>query len=118
MLWAGSKGNLTLALMLCAGSKGKAKTEGESEDDVPFMAQEERRPLRARKTMQLQDVDSKLRDMRYAFCLFCCPQTQALTCRAWTHGQTVRPVRAVLSLYTISAASGCCAFSLGCGRLP
>ncbi|KAL0045735.1 hypothetical protein WJX82_003086 [Trebouxia sp. C0006] len=47
-----------------AGSKGKAKTEGESEDDVPFMAQEERRPLRARKTMQLQDVDSKLRDMR------------------------------------------------------
>ncbi|KAL0043638.1 hypothetical protein WJX79_010663 [Trebouxia sp. C0005] len=48
-----------------AGSKGKAKTEGESEDDVPFMAQEERRPLnRARRTMQLQDVDSKLRDMR------------------------------------------------------
>ena len=57
--------------MLCAGSKGKAKTEGESEDDVPFMAQEERRPLhRARKTMQLQDVDSKLRDMRYALLLF------------------------------------------------
>lgn len=32
---------------------------------MPFMAQEERRPLhRARKTMQLQDVDSRLRDMR------------------------------------------------------
>ena len=50
---------------LIAGSKGKAHTEGESEDDVPFMAQEERRPLhRARKTMQLQDVDARLRDMR------------------------------------------------------
>jgi hypothetical protein len=64
---AGSKGNFDSALVLCAGSKGKAKTEGESEDDMPFMAQEERRPVhRARKTMQLQDVDSKLRDMRYA----------------------------------------------------
>ena len=62
------QGQYDSALMLCAGSKGKAKTEGESEDDVPFMAQEERRPLhRARKTMQLQDVDSNLRDMRYAF---------------------------------------------------
>ena len=51
--------------MLIPGSKGKAKTDGESEDDVPFMVQEERRPLnRARKTMQLQDVDSRLRDMR------------------------------------------------------
>jgi len=62
------QGQVDNALMLCAGSNGKAKTEGESEDDVPFMAQEERRPLnRARKTMQLQDVDSKLRDMRCAF---------------------------------------------------
>lgn len=51
--------------MSLTGSKGKAKTDGESEDDVPFMAQEERRPLhRARKTMQLHDVDSNLRDMR------------------------------------------------------
>ena len=65
------QGHLDTALMLCAGSKGKAKTEGESEDDVPFMAQEERRPLnRARRTMQLQDVDSKLRDMRYTLLVF------------------------------------------------
>ena len=50
-----------------AGSLGKTKTDGESQDEVPFMAQEERRPLtRARKTMQLHDVDSKLRDMRWA----------------------------------------------------
>ena len=50
-----------------AGSLGKVQTDGESQDEVPFMAQEERRPLtRARKTMQLHDVDSKLRDMRWA----------------------------------------------------
>jgi len=56
----------------CAGSKGKAKVEGESEDDVPFMAQEERRPLhRVRKTMQLLDVDSKLRDMRFGYSAIC-----------------------------------------------
>lgn len=49
------------------GIQGKATTDGESEDEVPFMAQEERRPLhRVRKTMQLHDVDSRLRDMRYA----------------------------------------------------
>ena len=48
-----------------AGIQGK--TEGEYESEVPFMAQEERRPLnRVRKTMQLHDVDSRLRDMRYA----------------------------------------------------
>ncbi len=73
------QGQFDTALMLCAGSKGKAKTEGESEDDVPFMAQEERRPLRARKTMQLQDVDSKLRDMRYALLLLS-PTVLALSC--------------------------------------
>lgn len=49
----------------CVGIQGKAATDGESEDEVPFMAQEERRPItRARKTMQLHDVDSRLRDMR------------------------------------------------------
>ncbi len=94
--------------MLCAGSKCKAKTEGESEDDVPFMAQEERRPLRARKTMQLQDVDSKLRDMRCAFSPFCCPQSQALTRRAWTHG----PAESVYNVSCVRMLDLSCAFSL------
>ena len=35
------------------------------EDDVvPFSGQDDRRPARARKAMQLQDVDAVLRDMR------------------------------------------------------
>ena len=35
------------------------------------------------------------------------PQSQALTRRAWTHGRAVKPVCAVLSLYMMSAESGC-----------
>ena len=54
----------TDASLPCSGSKSKATDEGDTEDDVPFLVQEERRPLRARKTMQLQHVDNMLRDMR------------------------------------------------------
>ena len=40
----------------------------DTEDEIiPFSGQDDRRPMRARKAMQLQDVDAALRDMRYAF---------------------------------------------------
>ena len=32
----------------------------------------------------------------------CCPQSQALTRRAWTHGRAVKPVCALLSVYDVS----------------
>ena len=35
------------------------------------------------------------------------PQSKALTRRAWTHGQAVKPVCDVLSLYIMSAQAGC-----------
>ena len=33
--------------------------------------------------------------------VLCCPQSQALTRRAWTHGRAVKPVCAVLSVYDV-----------------
>lgn len=37
----------------------------DTEDEIiPFSGQDDRRPMRARKAMQLQDVDAALRDMR------------------------------------------------------
>lgn len=52
--------------VLCIGSKGSMKDAVDSEEDlVPFSGQDDRRPLRARKTMKLQDVDAVLREMRY-----------------------------------------------------
>ena len=50
----------------CSGSKGAIPEAADSEDEVvPFMGQDDRRPnQRARKTMQLQEVDAVLRDMR------------------------------------------------------
>ena len=47
------------------GSKGSVKEAPNVEDHIiPFSGQDDRRPARARKTMQLQDVDAVLRDMR------------------------------------------------------
>ena len=39
--------------------------------------------------------------------VFCRPQSQALTRRAWTHGRAVKPVCAVLRWYMMLAESGC-----------
>ncbi len=49
-------------------------------------------------------------EVSHSICLhmpYCCPQSQALTPRAWTHGRAVKPVCAMLSLCTMSAVSGC-----------
>jgi len=40
-------------------------------------------------------------------CTLCYPQLQALTRRAWTHSQAMKPICAVLSVCTMSAESGC-----------
>ncbi len=57
-----------------------------------------------RLVMEERNSCNLTRDFNFqgAVAVFCCPQSYALTRRAWTHGRAVKPVCAVLSVYDVS----------------